>query len=172
MASNNLLIEIGTEELPPKSLKRLMLAFSTGVEEGLNEAQLSHGEVAAYATPRRLALMINDLADQQPDQAIERRGPAVKAAFDENGAPTRALQGFMRSCGIEDPAVLETHATEKGEWLMFHSSAPGKGLAELLESIINAALAALPIDKRMRWAVTGPNLSGLSSGWSASTVTL
>lgn len=151
MASNHLLIEIGTEELPPKSLKRLMLAFSTGVEEGLSEAQLSHGEVAAYATPRRLALMINDLADKQPDQAIERRGPAVKAAFDESGAPTKALQGFMRSCGIEDPAVLETHSTEKGEWLMFRSSAPGKGLAELLESIINAALAALPIEKRMRW---------------------
>lgn len=151
MASDTLLIEIGTEELPPKSLNRLMQAFQAGVEAGFSDAQLGHGEVAAFATPRRLALLISDLADKQPDQTIERRGPAVKAAFDEEGAPTKALSGFMRSCGVEDPAVLETHATEKGEWLMFRSSAPGKALPELLETIINAALAALPIDKRMRW---------------------
>ena len=95
----DLLFELGTEELPPVALKRLSEALTREFVNGLEAAQLSHGEVIAYATPRRLALLIRDLDYRQPDRDVERRGPAVKAAFDADGNPTRAAEGFARSCG-------------------------------------------------------------------------
>jgi len=98
---NDLLIEIGTEELPPKALRRLSAAFTDGVVAGLKKAGFEVSEFDSFATPRRLAVLIKNIADSQPERNIERKGPALKAAFDEAGNPTKAAQGFARSCGVE-----------------------------------------------------------------------
>ncbi len=163
----DLLVEIGTEELPPKALKKLMGAFSNGILSGLASAELAHGAVHSYATPRRLAVQITALSTSQSDRPIERRGPAVNAAFDDNGLPTKATQGFARSCGVavEQLEKLETDdvhgstsvaggrrpGATKGAWLVFRSMQVGRATAELLPAIIEQSLAALPIPKRMRW---------------------
>ena len=167
MVTDTLLIEIGTEELPPKSLNKLRLSLADNIREQLDEAELAHGDVHCHATPRRLALVIEQLIDQQPDQRIERRGPSVKAAYDDQGNPSKALAGFMRSCGIEEVAQLETLQTEKGEWLVYRADRPGASLPDLLPLMLENALATLPIDRRMRWVTNGPSSSDLSSGWSA-----
>ena len=151
MVTDTLLIEIGTEELPPKSLNKLRLSLATNMREQLDEAELAHGDVHCHATPRRLALVIEQLVDQQPDQHVERRGPAVKAAYDDQGNPSKALAGFMRSCGIEEAAQLETLQTEEGEWLVYRADRPGASLRDLLPLMLENALATLPIDRRMRW---------------------
>ncbi|BDZ73495.1 glycine--tRNA ligase beta subunit [Methylophaga marina] len=148
--TQDLLIEIGTEELPPKALLKLSQAFHQGVEQGLKNAELSFDALRAYATPRRLALVISKLQTQQDDLTVERRGPAVTAAFDEDGNPTKALQGFARSCGV-DVDDLETMQTEKGAWLIFRQQQKGAETATLLPDIIQQSLNALPIPKRMRW---------------------
>jgi glycyl-tRNA synthetase beta chain len=146
----DVLIELGTEELPPKALAKLSQAFHQGVEEGLNKAELSFGEIRPYATPRRLALVISKLQTKQPDRTVERRGPAVTAAFDEEGNPTKALQGFASSCGVgvDD---LETMKTDKGAWLVFKQEQAGAEASALLPEIIEQSLNQLPIPKRMRW---------------------
>lgn len=146
----DLLIELGTEELPPKALTKLIDAFRDGVVAGLKKAELSHGDVKAYATPRRLALVISKLQTQQDDREVERRGPAVTAAFDADGNPTKALQGFARSCGI-DVNDLETQETDKGAWLVFRQQQKGAETSTLLVDIIQQSLNDLPIPKRMRW---------------------
>lgn len=148
--TNDLLIEIGTEELPPKALLKLSTSFSRAMEGGLNEAELGHGAVTAYATPRRLAVWIQEVATQQPDKINMRRGPALTAAFDENGNPTRAAEGFARSCGVTVDA-LERLENDKGSWLNFQSEQKGQPAGALLPDIITKALARLPIPKRMRW---------------------
>jgi glycyl-tRNA synthetase beta chain len=146
----DVLIELGTEELPPKALAKLSEAFHQGVEQGLKKAELSFEEIRPYATPRRLALVITKLQTKQPDRVVERRGPAVTAAFDEDGNPTRALQGFAGSCGVgvDD---LETMKTDKGAWLVFKQEQAGAEAAALLPEIIEQSLNQLPIPKRMRW---------------------
>ncbi|KAA3628131.1 MAG: glycine--tRNA ligase subunit beta [Proteobacteria bacterium] len=146
----DLLIEIGTEELPPKALRRLSTAFTQSVVEGLAKAGLSHGTVQPYATPRRLAMVVKTLQTTQADRRIERRGPALAAAFDEEGNPTRAALGFAGSCGVAVEA-LETLEGDTGAWLVFRSHEPGRPAADLLPAIVEQALAALPIPKRMRW---------------------
>ncbi len=146
----DLLVEIGTEELPPKALRKLSKAFSRGVTDGLAQAGLLFGKVSLYASPRRLAVMIEDLMAAQEDRMLEKRGPAVAAAFDENGEPTAAIKGFARSCGVE-PDELERIETPKGAWMVFRSIMKGKQTAELLPAIITKALADLPVPKRMRW---------------------
>ena len=146
----DLLIELGTEELPPKALLALSSHLQTEVLRRFTQAGLHYGPCRAFATPRRLALHIEQVPLHQPDQQIERRGPAVAAAFDAVGAPTGAALGFARSCGVAMTA-LERHATDKGEWLIFRSLAPGLTLAALLPGMLEEALAALPIPKRMRW---------------------
>ncbi|HGG59347.1 MAG TPA: glycine--tRNA ligase subunit beta [Gammaproteobacteria bacterium] len=148
--SADLLIEIGTEELPPKALKKLSEAFSRELLAGLDGARLAHGELTSYAAPRRLAAWIRDVALQQPDQTVERRGPALRAAFDEAGNPTKAAEGFARSCGVA-VADLERLETDKGSWLMFRSEQAGRAAETLLPEIVEEALARLPIPKRMRW---------------------
>ena len=151
MAENkDLLIEIGTEELPPKALKSLSQAFADGVQRGLIDASLAPEEVTTYAAPRRLALLLRDVPVRQEDQLIERRGPALAAAFDDDGIPTKAAQGFARSCGVavEDLEKLET---DKGAWLCFRMSQPGQPTTALVPDIVEDALAKLPIPKRMRW---------------------
>lgn len=148
--SQDLLIEIGTEELPPKALKKLSQAFLENVKTGLDKADLNFTDIKPFATPRRLALLVSDLDEQTPDKNVERRGPALQASFDEDGNPTKAAQGFARSCGVtvEDLDKLES---DKGSWLIFQSHQPGESAPNLIPPIVNEALDNLPIPKRMRW---------------------
>ena len=146
----NMLFELGTEELPPLALKRLSEALAKEFVKGLDAAGLTHGEIDAYCTPRRLAVLVRDCAAAQPDRIIERRGPALNAAFDGSGAPTKAAEGFARSCGttVDQLQHLET---EKGTWLAYQVHQPGRPTAALLPGIAGDALNKLPIPKRMRW---------------------
>ena len=140
------LVELGTEELPPKSLKRLAEAFLNGVEKGLQEAGLSYTAARYYAAPRRLAVLVDALDTQQADRTQQMDGPPVQAAFDADGKPTKAAEGFARKCGV---TVAELDSS--GPKLRYVQSIPGQAAAQLLPGIIDTALAALPIPKRMRW---------------------
>jgi glycyl-tRNA synthetase beta chain len=144
------LVELGTEELPPKSLLALAQAFADGVARGLAEAGLSHGSVEPFATPRRLAVRVRRLVERQADRAVERRGPPLKAAFDASGAPTQAALAFAKSCGSEVSA-LEQLETPKGVWLVHRGVEAGALTTALLPGIVQAALEALPVARRMRW---------------------
>ncbi len=146
----DLLIEIGTEELPPKALARLSGAFAEGIRSGLDKAELAFGEIQRFATPRRLAVLVKAVQTAQADRTVERRGPAIAAAFDDDGNPTKAAQGFAGSCGVAVEA-LETLDTDKGSWLVFRSHQAGKAASELVPQIVSDALGTLPIPKRMRW---------------------
>ena len=148
--SNHCLIEIGTEELPPRALQSLARDFAELVQKGLSAASLSPHSVEVFATPRRLAMLMNEVPLQQPDQHSEKRGPALAAAFDADGNPSKAASGFARSCGV-DVDQLEQRETDKGCWLYFSKIEVGRSLRELLPDIVVAALTALPIPKRMRW---------------------
>lgn len=146
----DLLIEIGTEELPPKALLKLSNAFTSGITEGLQKAELEFGAVESFATPRRLAVLIKELDEAQADKAVERRGPALTAAFDEDGNPTKATEGFARSSGTTVDQ-LEKFETDKGAWLVYRSTQAGQPTTALVPAILNDALHKLPIPKRMRW---------------------
>lgn len=148
--TRDLLVEIGTEELPPTALLRLSNAFEEGLRSRLEQNQIAFGATEAFATPRRLALLVKAVADKQPDQAITRRGPAVTAAFDSEGRPTQAALGFARSCGV-NVGDLRQEKTAKGAWLVFREDRPGRCAADLLPELVLQALSALPIPKRMRW---------------------
>ncbi|WNV03073.1 glycine--tRNA ligase subunit beta [Candidatus Methylospira mobilis] len=148
--TRDLLFELGTEELPPKSLSTLIDALQSGVESGLQKAGLSHGIITAYATPRRLALLIRDLPLAQPDQQIEKRGPAVNAAYNADGSPSKATAGFLRSCNATINQLI-TLSTDRGEWLCFRELIKGAEARTLIPDIVSSALANLPIAKRMRW---------------------
>src|SRR5262245_48137509 len=150
VSRRDFLVEIGTEELPPRSLLGLADAFATGIGLGLDEARLARGAVERFATPRRLAVRVRRLADRQPDRPIERRGPPVAAAFDAQGTPTQAALAFARSCGVE-VAALARLETPKGTWLVHRGIEPGAATPALLPGIVGAALDALPIARRMRW---------------------
>jgi glycyl-tRNA synthetase beta chain len=151
--SKDLLFELGTEELPPVALKKLSDALTSEFVSGLDNASLRHGEVESYATPRRLALLVKDCAIQQPDRDIEKRGPAVRAAFDADGNASKAAEGFARSCNTTVDQ-LERLKTAKGEWLSYRVQEKGKAAAELLPGIAEQALNRLPIPKRMRWGAS------------------
>ena len=146
----DLLVELGSEELPPKALRRLMNAFRDELVAGLDAAGLAHGAVRSLAAPRRLAVQVEQLATRQPDQSIERRGPALAAAYDAEGKPTKAAEGFARSCGVGMEA-LERLETDKGAWLVYRGVQPGQATAALLPELVQNALNKLPIPKRMRW---------------------
>ena len=150
MSAQDFLVEIGTEELPPKALKQLSEAFGEGIRRELETAGVEHGEIELFATPRRLAVRVNKVADAQPDTPFEKKGPAVKAAFDDAGNPTKALEGFARSLGIQ-PDELDTLETDKGAWLVYRGIEKGRPTVELLPGMVDQALAELPIPKRMRW---------------------
>lgn len=150
MAQQDFLVEIGTEELPPKALKTLSDAFTAGFCKGLDDAGIEYGKVESFAAPRRLAIRVHGLTDAQPDKAVERRGPAVNAAFDDAGNPTRALTGFATSLGVT-PDQLDTLETDKGAWVVYRTVEKGQATVELLPQLIEQSLAALPIPKRMRW---------------------
>jgi len=148
--TENCLVELGTEELPPKALKSLGEAFATQFEAALTQADLSFDSVSWFAAPRRLAVYVSGLAEGQADKVVEKRGPAVSAAFDADGNPTKAAQGWARGNGI-DVADAERLVTDKGEWLLHNAHVPGQSVAELLEGLINQAVSKLPIPKPMRW---------------------
>ncbi len=150
MAKRDFLFELGTEELPPKSLFTLARALADGVTKGLGGAALAHGEVEWFATPRRLAVRVHALAERQPDQEIKRQGPAVANAFDAAGQPTKAAAGFAASCGVSVEELQQVDGP-KGRVLMFVGTKKGEPTAALLPGIVKAALDALPIAKRMRW---------------------
>lgn len=147
----NFLVEIGTEELPPKALKTLATSFADNVEAELNQAGLSFDKIEWFAAPRRLAVKVLNLATQQPSKEIEKRGPAVSAAFDAEGKPTKAAEGWARGCGITVEQA-ERIATDKGEWLVHRAKIEGQPTKNLLNNIVANALAKLPIPKPMRWA--------------------
>ena len=147
----DLLIELGTEELPPKALAALMRAFGEALAEGLDEARLEHGTVKAYASPRRLAVLVEALAAAQPAQPRERRGPPVSLALDRDGKALPPAEAFANKCGVPVTA-LERQRTAKGEWLAFRSVEPGRPLSELLAGIVERALGKLPIPRPMRWS--------------------
>ena len=147
---DNLLVELGTEELPPKALLKLSEAFSAGLAKQLRAAGFEFAALTSYATPRRLAVRIENIAAEQPERVESRRGPAVSAAFDARGAPSKAAQGFARSCGVEVTALARLKSDE-GEWLSYQQRVAGRRLSDLLPGMVKLALAALPIPKRMRW---------------------
>jgi len=127
----DLLVEIGTEELPPKALRRLSNAFAESMEKGLDAAALQPSSIYPYAAPRRLALLIRDLPPNQQDRETVRRGPALAAAFDDDGCPTQAAIGFARSCAV-DVEQLDQLETKKGSWLSFRAVEKGKPVSALI----------------------------------------
>ena len=144
------LVEIGTEELPPKALRTLMQSFSDGLVAGIDDTRLEHGDVTPYASPRRLAVAIDALAYYQPERRVEQKGPPISVAFDDTGAATPAAIAFAKKCGVEVDA-LQREKTAKGEWLTFERVDAGKSAADLIPGLVEKALAALPIPRRMRW---------------------
>ncbi|HIF9482983.1 TPA: glycine--tRNA ligase subunit beta [Photobacterium damselae] len=150
MTERNLLIELGTEELPPKALRTLAEAFAANFEAELKAADLAHNGIEWFAAPRRLALKVNALAENQPDKIVEKRGPAIASAFDADGNPTKAAQGWARGNGITVEQA-ERLVTDKGEWLLFKQEVKGQEAKALLPELAANALAKLPIPKPMRW---------------------
>jgi len=147
MSALDFLVELGTEELPPKALAKLAEAFCAGIEKGLKDAGLDFVKARAYAAPRRLAVLVEQLATQQPDRSINLDGPPLQAAFDAEGEPTQAALGFARKCGV-DLAEID----RSGPKLKFSRTIEGQPAAQLLPGIVEASLNDLPIPKRMRWA--------------------
>lgn len=150
MTTQNFLAEIGTEELPPKALKKLAVAFADNFTAELNNAGLIFDKVEWFAAPRRLAVKVHNLITEQPSKTIEKRGPAVSVAFDAEGKPTKAAEGWARGCGITVDQA-ERISTDKGEWLFYQVVEAGKQTKELLVDLVANALAKLPIPKPMRW---------------------
>ncbi len=148
----SLLVELGCEELPPKALDALSAAFADGICKGLQERgfDADTGAARAFSTPRRMAVHVPAVADRQPEQAIERRGPAVESGLDDKGNPGKALLGFARSCGVEVD-TLERVRTDKGEWFVYRAVQPGKVLADLLPEMIDSAIKSIPVPRPMRW---------------------
>lgn len=150
MTQQTFLVEIGTEELPPKALRSLAESFAANFTAELDNADLAHGEVTWFAAPRRLALKVAALHESQPDREIEKRGPAIAQAFDAEGKPTKAAEGWARGCGITVDQA-ERLTSDKGEWLLFRAHQKGQSAQQLLPTLVTNALGKLPIPKLMRW---------------------
>ncbi|MEQ9862465.1 glycine--tRNA ligase subunit beta [Pectobacterium cacticida] len=150
MTDKTFLVEIGTEELPPKALRNLAESFAANFTAELDAANLAHGEVSWYAAPRRLALKVARLRAAQPDREVEKRGPAIAQAFDAEGKPTKAAEGWARGCGITVEQA-ERLTTDKGEWLLYRAHVKGAQAQALLADMVSTALSKLPIPKLMRW---------------------
>jgi glycyl-tRNA synthetase beta chain len=148
--AKHFLVEVGTEELPPKALRSLMEAFAGNLVAGIDAARLEHGEVKRFASPRRLAVLVESLASGQADHRTSQKGPPVAVAFDDDGKLTAAGNAFAKKCGV-DPADLGRTKTDKGEWLSCDVVEAGRTTAELMPELVENALAALPIPRRMRW---------------------
>ena len=150
MIAHDFLFELGTEELPPRTLLGLSNALTDGVLKGLDAAGIAHGKVRGFATPRRLAVHVQRLAEHQPDKQVERRGPPFANSFDAQGAPSQAAIAFAKNCGVPVTDLTELK-TDKGAWLAFRGTERGASTASLLGDIVNQAVAALPMPARMRW---------------------
>ena len=150
MINETLLIEIGTEELPPKSLKTLAVAFFDNIKGQLDSKDLSYTDITWFATPRRLAVQVLNLDGKQADKVVEKRGPAVNVAFDDQGQPSKAAEGWARSNGITIEQA-ERLITPKGEWLLHKATVSGKTVNDLVPDMVVTALNKLPIAKPMRW---------------------
>ncbi|MDX7083069.1 glycine--tRNA ligase subunit beta [Serratia marcescens] len=150
MTQQTFLVEIGTEELPPKALRSLAESFAANFTAELDNAGLEHGDVSWFAAPRRLALKVANLSAAQADREIEKRGPAIAQAFDAEGKPSKAAEGWARGCGITVDQA-ERLVTDKGEWLMYRAHVKGQSAQQLLAGMVSTALAKLPIPKLMRW---------------------
>lgn len=148
--ADDFLVEIGTEELPPKALRSLMDAFGAGLTAAIEAVPLEHAAVHTYASPRRLAVRIERLARQQEDRNVEHKGPPTKIAFDSDGNPTPAAAAFAKKCGVA-VTDLGRNKTDKGEWLVYDAVEKGRVAAELMPALIEQTLASLPIPRRMRW---------------------
>jgi glycyl-tRNA synthetase beta chain len=148
--SKHLLFELGSEELPPKTLLTLSKALLNNIVKGLSDSDLTFTGSKAYASPRRLAVLIENLSTTQPDKTIEKRGPALQAAFNADGTPSKAAIGFAVSCGTTFDQ-LQRLKTDKGEWLVFMQAVKGQATEQLIPDIIRQSIATLPIAKRMRW---------------------
>ncbi|HMK85592.1 MAG TPA: glycine--tRNA ligase subunit beta [Steroidobacteraceae bacterium] len=150
MSTRHLLVELGTEELPPRTLQELSNALTEGIVKGLDAAGIAHRAARGYATPRRLAVLVSSCAEFAADRRVERRGPPVASAFDAAGAPTQAAFAFARNCGVlvDD---LERLTNEKGAWLLYRGVERGAATTVLLGEVVNEAIGALPIARRMRW---------------------
>ncbi|CAI1068795.1 Glycine--tRNA ligase beta subunit [Serratia entomophila] len=150
MTQQTFLVEIGTEELPPKALRSLAESFAANFTAELDNANLEHGEVSWFAAPRRLALKVANLSAAQADREVEKRGPAIAQAFDAEGKPSKAAEGWARGCGITVDQA-ERLVTDKGEWLMYRAHVKGQSAQLLLAGMVSTALSKLPIPKLMRW---------------------
>ncbi|MFZ1874862.1 MAG: glycine--tRNA ligase subunit beta [Chania sp.] len=150
MTQQTFLVEIGTEELPPKALRSLAESFAANFTAELDNAGLEHGAVSWFAAPRRLALKVANLSAAQADREVEKRGPAIAQAFDASGQPSKAAEGWARGCGITVDQA-ERLVTDKGEWLLYRAHVPGQSAQQLLAGMVSSALAKLPIPKLMRW---------------------
>ncbi|QKJ85068.1 Glycine--tRNA ligase beta subunit [Paramixta manurensis] len=150
MTEKTFLVEIGTEELPPKALRSLAESFAAQFTAELDAADVAHGAVNWFAAPRRLALKVANLAAAQPDRTVEKRGPAIAAAFDAEGKATKAAEGWARGCGIT-VGQADRLKTDKGEWLVYRAEVKGESVQTLLPAMVSASLAKLPIPKLMRW---------------------
>lgn len=153
MSEKTFLVEIGTEELPPKALRNLAESFAANFTAELDAAGLAHGEVTWFASPRRLALKVAHLAASQPDREVEKRGPAIAQAFDAEGNPSKAAEGWARGCGIT-VAEADRMVTDKGEWLVYRARVNGECAQVLLPTMVSTALAKLPVPKLMRWGAS------------------
>lgn len=147
MSEKTFLVEIGTEELPPKALRSLAESFAANFTAELDNAGLAHGTVQWFAAPRRLALKVANLAEAQPDREIEKRGPAIAQAFDAEGKPSKAAEGWARGCGITVDQA-ERLTTDKGEWLLYRAHVKGESTEALLPNMVATSLAKLPISIR------------------------
>jgi glycyl-tRNA synthetase beta chain len=153
MSEKTFLVELGTEELPPKALRSLAESFAANFTAELDAANLAHGEVQWFAAPRRLALKVVALAATQPDRELEKRGPAIAQAFDAEGKPSKAAEGWARGCGITVDQA-ERLVTDKGEWLLYRAHVKGETAEKLLPAMVSNALSKLPIPKLMRWGAS------------------
>ncbi len=150
MTEKTFLVEIGTEELPPKALRSLAESFAANLTAELDAANLPHGEVKWFAAPRRLALKVSNLSATQADREVEKRGPAVSQAFDAEGKPSKAAEGWARGCGITVEQA-DRLVTDKGEWLVYRAHVKGESAQHLLAPMVATSLSKLPIPKLMRW---------------------
>ena len=153
MSEKTFLVEIGTEELPPKALRSLAESFAANFTAELDNAGLAHGSVEWFAAPRRLALKVANMAASQPDREVEKRGPAIAQAFDAEGKPSKAAEGWARGCGITVEQA-ERLTTDKGEWLLYRAHVKGESAQALLPDMVSVALSKLPIPKLMRWGAS------------------
>ncbi len=148
--TNDFLVELGCEELPPKAMQTLVSAFAKGIEEGLKKEALSYESILTFVSPRRLAVKVLALAPSQENKQVVKKGPSISAAYDEQGEPSGALKGFARSCKV-DLSKLTTLKENKGEWLAYECMQEGKKSVSLLPSIVSTSIKKLPIPKPMRW---------------------